>query len=50
MIAQLTKRSAIYSCSKVPGNIQGQVERSSDQPDLNAGILAHAEGVGLDDL
>lgn len=50
MIAQLTKTSAIYSCSKSPGNTQGQVGRGSEQPDLNAGIPAHDGGVGLDDL
>lgn len=50
MVAQLPKRSAIYSSSKVPGNVQGQVERGSEQPDLNAGIPTHDGGIGLRDL
>jgi len=33
----------------IPGNIQGQVEQSSEQPDLVKDIPAHCRGVGLDD-
>jgi len=34
----------------IPGNIQGQVGRGSDQPDLVEDDLAHYSRVGLDDL
>ena len=34
----------------IPGNIQGQVGRGSEQPDLVEDVPAHCGGVGLDDL
>jgi len=34
----------------IPGNIQGQVGRGSEQPDLVENVPAHCRGVGLDDL
>jgi len=34
----------------IPGNIQGQVGRGSEQPDLVEDVPAHCRGVGLDDL
>jgi len=34
----------------VPGNVQGQVGWSSEQPGLVGDIPAHCEGAGLDDL
>jgi len=34
----------------IPGNIQGQVGRGSEQPDLVEDALAHCRGVGLNDL
>ena len=34
----------------VPGNVQGQVGRGSEQPDLVVDVPAHCKGVGLDDL
>ncbi|KAK4819013.1 hypothetical protein QYF61_024129 [Mycteria americana] len=34
----------------IPGNIQGQVGRGSEQPDLVEDVPAHCKGVGLDDL
>jgi len=34
----------------IPGNIQGQVGRSSEQPDLVEGVRAYCGAVGLDDL
>ena len=34
----------------IPGNIQGQVGRGSEQPDLLEDVPAHCRGVGLDDL
>ena len=34
----------------IPGNIQGQVGRGSEQSDLVEGVPAHCRGVGLDDL
>jgi len=36
-------------CPK-PGNIQGQVGRGSEQPDLVEDVPAHCRGIGLDDL
>jgi len=34
----------------VPGNIQGQVGRGSEQPDPVKDVPAHCSGLGLDDL
>jgi len=34
----------------IPGNIQGQLGRGSEQPDLDKNVPAHCRGVGLDDL
>ena len=34
----------------IPGNIQGQVGRGSEQPHLVEDVPAHCRGVGLDDL
>ena len=34
----------------IRGNIQGQVERGSEQPDLVEDVPAHCRGVRLDDL
>ena len=34
----------------IPGNIQGQVGRGSEQPDLVGNVSAHGMGVGLDGL
>ena len=34
----------------IPGNVQGQVGRGSEQPDLAEDGPAHCRGVGLDDL
>ena len=34
----------------IPGNIQDQVGRGSEQPDLVSGVPARCGGVGLDDL
>ena len=34
----------------IPGNIQDQVGRHSEQPDLVEVTPAHCRGVGLDDL
>jgi len=34
----------------IPGNIQGQVGRGSEQPDLAEDVPAYGRGVGLDDL
>jgi len=34
----------------IPSNIQGQVGRGSEQPDLVEDVPAHCRGVGLDDL
>ena len=33
-----------------PGNLQGQIGRGSEQPDLVEEVPAHYSGVGLDDL
>lgn len=35
---------------KGPGNIQNQVGRGSEQPDLVEGVPAHCRGIGLGDL
>ena len=34
----------------IPGNIQGQVGRGSEQRDLVENVPAHCRGVGLEDL
>ena len=34
----------------IPGNIQGQVGRGSEHPDLVEDVPAHCREVGLDDL
>jgi len=34
----------------IPGNIQGQAEWGSEQPDLVEGVPAHCRGAGQDDL
>ena len=34
----------------IPGNIQGQVGRGSEQPDLVKDVTAHWRGIGQDDL
>jgi len=34
----------------IPGNVQGQVGRGSEKPDLVEDVPAHCRGVGLDDL
>ena len=34
----------------IPGNIQGQVGRGSEHPDLVEYLRVHCRGVGLDDL
>jgi len=34
----------------IPGNIQGQAEQGSEQPDLVEDVPAHCRGIGLDDL
>ena len=34
----------------IPGTIQGQVGRGSEQPDLVEDVPAHGRGVGLDAL
>jgi len=34
----------------IPGNVQGQVERGSEQPDPGEDVLAHCRGTGLDGL
>ena len=34
----------------MPGNIQGQVGRNSEQPDLAEDVPALCRGFGLDDL
>ena len=34
----------------IPGNIQDQVGRGSEQPDLGSSVPALCRGVGLDDL
>jgi len=34
----------------IPGNIQGQVVRGSEQPGLVEGVPAYCRGLGLNDL
>jgi len=34
----------------IPGNIQGQAGRGSEQPGLGEDVPAHCRGVGLDDI
>ena len=34
----------------IPGNVQGQVGRGSEQPDLVEDVPAYCRGGGLDDL
>lgn len=34
----------------MPGNIQGQVEQSSEQPDLGEDVPVHYKGVVLEDF
>ena len=34
----------------IPGDIQGQDEWHSGQPDIAVGVPVHCRGVGLDDL
>jgi len=34
----------------IPGNVQSQVGRGSEQPDLGEDVPARCRGVGLDDL
>jgi len=36
--------------SSVPGDIQGQAEQGSEQPDIAVGVPVHCRGVGLDGL
>jgi len=36
--------------AQIPRNIQGQVGKGSEQPDLVEDIPAHCTGIGLDDL
>jgi len=46
-LAQVAQRG---SGGPIPGNIQGQVGRKSEQPGLVEGVPAHWRGVGIDDL
>jgi len=46
-LAQIAQRGG---GGPIPGNIQGQVGRGSEQPDLVEDVPAHCRGVGLDDL
>ncbi len=46
-LAQVAQRGG--GCP-IPGNIQGQVGRGSEQPDLVGDVPAPCRGVGLDDL
>ena len=46
-LEQVAQRGCRYP---IPGNIQGQVGRSSEQPGLVEDVPAHCRGVGLDDL
>jgi len=46
-LAQAAQRS---SGGPIHRNIQGQVGRGSEQPDLVEDVPAHCRGVGLDDL
>jgi len=34
----------------IPGNVQGQVQQDSEQPDLVVDVPAYCRGVGLGDL
>ena len=34
----------------IPGSVQGQVQWSSEQPDLVEGVPAHGKGLEVDDL
>jgi len=34
----------------IPGNVQGQVGRGSERPDVVEGVPAHCRGVGLNGL
>jgi len=47
-VVQLTYQRG--SGGPIPGNIQGQVGRGSEQPDLVEDVPAHCRGIGLDDL
>ena len=38
------------SGSPIPGNIQGQAGRHSEQPGLAGGVPAHCREIGLGDL
>ena len=38
------------SGGSIPGNMQGQVGRGSEQPGLVEDVPAHCRGFGLDDL
>jgi len=46
-LAQVAQRGG--GCP-IPGNIQGQAGRGSEQPGLVEDVPAHCRGVGLDDL
>ena len=46
-LAQVAQRG---SGGPIPGNIQGQVGRGSEQPGLVEDVPAHCRGVGLDGL
>ena len=46
-LAQVAQRGCRYP---IPGNIQGEVGRGSEQPDLVEDVPAHSRGVGLADL
>ena len=46
-LAQVAQRGGGYP---IPGNIQGQAGRGSEQPDLVEDVPAHCWGVGLDGL
>jgi len=44
------KNTLFYPESFIPGTIQGQIRRGSEQPDLAEDTPAHCRGVALDDL
>ena len=46
-VAQVAQRGG--RCP-IPGNVQGQVGRGSEHPDLVEDVPAHGRGVELDDL
>jgi len=49
MMGMAKHRHRLPRCP-IPGTVQGQVGRGSDQPDPMEDVPAHGMGVGLDDL